>query len=264
MLGRFEVRAGDRLIVDRSWHRRKAAALLKLLALHKGRSLHREQVFDSLWRHLTPSAAANNLRKNRHYLRTAFAQLGITAPVVSVTGDMVILLPEVFIDVDGFRSQAQIARGDRNDPRLYEQALALYTGDLLPEEIYEDWTEPQREELRTLRIQLLTELSRLYGARGQPELAAEGLRQLLQADPLHEEAHRSLMRLYAQAGNHDRALHQYQSCRDILQRELGVEPSAETEALHREILARRMAVLDRAPTPAGAPGDTEHRGRGWG
>ena len=42
LLGRFEVRAGGRLIIDQSWPRRKAKALLKLLALNRGRWLHRE------------------------------------------------------------------------------------------------------------------------------------------------------------------------------------------------------------------------------
>ncbi|MBI2862205.1 MAG: AAA family ATPase [Chloroflexi bacterium] len=249
LLGRFEVRAGEQLIIDRLWNRRKAKALLKLLALQKSRSLHREQVLDALWPDLEPQAATNNLHKTLFYLRLAFAARGVTSSVISIIADTVALSSEVWVDIDEFRSRAQSARASRSDLDLYEQALELCVGDLLPEDIYEDWAEPQREDLRTIRIQLLVELSHLYEARGKAELAAERLQQLLQADPLHEEAHRSLMRIYAQGGSRHRVLRQYQHCRDILQRELGVKPSEETEALYREIIEGRLRTSARAATP---------------
>ncbi|MBI1886651.1 MAG: AAA family ATPase [Chloroflexi bacterium] len=256
LLGRFEVRAGEELIIDRTWSRRKAAALLALLALNKGTWFHREQVLDLLWPDLDPAAAANNLRKNLHYLRAAFAARGVPLPVVSAAGEMLALSPEAWVDLEEFRDRAGAARTVRTDPALYEEALALYAGDLLPEELYEQWTEPQREELKALRDRLLIELSQVYEVRGRTPLAVERLEQLLKGDPLQEEAHRSLMRLYAQGGDRQRALRQYERCREALQRELGVGPSAETEALHRQTREGRL----RAPALA-APGDGAFVGR---
>jgi predicted ATPase/DNA-binding SARP family transcriptional activator len=249
LLGRFEVRVGDQVIIDTSWPRGKAKALLKLLALQTNRSLHREQVLDALWPHLTPAAAANNLRKNLHYLRTAFAQGGISTPVVDVRGDMVVLAPDVWIDIEAFRHWARTARDSRSDPELYEQALSIYGGDLLPEDVYEDWTEPCREEMCRLRDELLLAVARLYVAAGELGLAEERLRELLRVDPLREEAHRSLMRICVEAGSRDKALRQYRICRELLERDLGVEPSDETERLHREILEGRL----RGPTPVTPP-----------
>jgi len=184
LLGRFEVRSGDQVVVDQRWHRRKAQALLKLLALNKGRWLHREQVLDTLWPDLDPAAAAANLRKNIHYLRTIFAEKDLTAPIVSAAADMLALSPDVWTDFEAFKAQAKTARDSRTDPALYEEALALYGGDLLPEEAYEEWAEPLREELRSLRNQLLYELAYLYEALGEVDRAAEHLQQLLQAEPL--------------------------------------------------------------------------------
>src|SRR2546421_5002741 len=63
LLGEFAVRLRDRTVIDRSWHRRKAQGLIKLLALQKGGRLHREQVVDLLWPRLAPDDAANNLYK---------------------------------------------------------------------------------------------------------------------------------------------------------------------------------------------------------
>ena len=254
LLGRFEVRAGGHIVIDSTWTRRKAKALLKLLALQKDHSLHREQALDALWPELDPAAAANNLHKSLHHLRTAFRERGIAAPLVRAIADRLILAAEVQVDVDCFCTQAQIAHAEGKDPQLYEQALALYAGEILPEDRYEDWAERRREQLQVLHIQLLGEVSQLYEGTGQTELAAERLRQLLECDPLNEEALRSLMRLHALAGNRHRAIRQYQICCEALQRELGVEPSPATEALYQQIVDGRAAPETRqARSPAVRP-----------
>jgi len=244
LLGHFEVRCGDALVIDRGWNRRKAAALLKLLALQKSRSLHREQVLEALWPDLGPQAAASNFRKNLHYLRRALSASGVPAAVVAVAGNTVALSPEVRVDVDAFLDRAEAARTSRTDSKLYKAAVTLCSGDLLPEDLYEAWTEPHREKLRSLRVQLLTELSRLCELRGDVDGAIAGLEQLLQADPLQEDAHRSLMRVYAQSGDRQKALRQYRRCREILSRELAVDPSEETEALRREIVEGRLRAAE--------------------
>ncbi len=65
--------------------------------------------------------------------------------------------------------------------------------------------------------------------------AIEFGRKLLALDELDEEAHRRLMRLSALSGRRVAALTQYRRCRQTLGRELGVEPSQETERLREEI-----------------------------
>jgi DNA-binding SARP family transcriptional activator len=240
LLGRFEVHAGDTLVLDRSWSRRKAASLLKLLALQTTRSLHREQVMDALWPDLDPAAAANNLHKNLHHLRGALAPHlaphEAPATLIALTGEVVALAPEVWVDCQAFRQQAEVARAVGNDIALHEAALALYGGPLLPEDVYEDWAQAARDALQLLYVALLGDAGTLYEAQGQPERAIELWRRVLDADSVHETAHRTLMRLYAQAGSRHRALRQYQQCREALQRELGVEPDPATEQVHRAIL----------------------------
>jgi DNA-binding SARP family transcriptional activator len=239
LLGRIEARAGDEVVIDGSWPRRKVFALLKLVALQPDRALHREQVFDVLWPDLTPTAAARNLRKSLHHLRSVFAAHGVDAPVVCLAGEMVVLCPDVRLDIDEFKERARKARTARTDPTFYEQALSLYVGDLLPEDLYQDWAQPARDELRSLRSRLLSELCDLWEQRGELEPAIDRLQELLRADPVNETAHRSLMRLHSRDASRERALRQYESCRAILERELGVKPSEETEALRLEIAEGR-------------------------
>jgi DNA-binding SARP family transcriptional activator len=65
LLGRFELRADERLLIGRGWRRTKSKALLKLLGLQQGRALHRERAMELLWPHLEPAAAANQLYQSR-------------------------------------------------------------------------------------------------------------------------------------------------------------------------------------------------------
>ncbi|MCH8814923.1 MAG: AAA family ATPase [Chloroflexi bacterium] len=257
LLGHFEVRLGDELIIDSSWSRGKAAALLKLLAVQKDRALHREQVFDTLWPQLDPSAAANNLRKNLHYLRSEFSGHGDGNSLLAAKREILELSPDVWLDIDAFSHEAAAARKARSNPSTYERALALYAGDLLPEDIYADWTRPRREALRSLYNDLLAEIGDLYEADGQAIAAEDRLRELLAADPLREDAHRSLMRILARVGKRERSLRQYRSCRDVLKRELGIDLSVETEALYKDILDGNVAASKLAPTREAIPLATE-------
>jgi len=60
LLGSFSVSVGLRTIEEGQWHLRKAASLVKLLALAPEHRLYREQVMELLWPDLAPKAAANN------------------------------------------------------------------------------------------------------------------------------------------------------------------------------------------------------------
>ena len=240
LLGRFEVRAGDDVIIDEAWHHRNAKALLKLLAVQRNRSLHREQVLEAFWSSLNPSAAAANLRKILFDLRAEFTARRLEAQVVTVADEMVVLSPEVSLDIDEFRACARSARSAKDRLDLYEEAISHYKGDLLIEDRYAEWTAVPRQELRDLHNDLLIEMSQLYAAAGKLELAAERLQQLLQVDPLNEEGNRLMMRIYAEVGSRQKAHRQYETFRAALLRDIGAAPSEETEALIRDILAGKI------------------------
>ena len=73
LLGGFRVSVGSRNTAEDGWRLRKAASLLKLLALSKGHRLHREQVTNALWPEFDTKAAANNLHHALHFARRMLA-----------------------------------------------------------------------------------------------------------------------------------------------------------------------------------------------
>lgn len=257
LLGPFRVKVDGREIEERHFTRRKPALLLKLLALQPHHQLHREQVMELLWPKLDPEAAANNLHKCIHAARRALEpalKSGSDSHFLLTHGHQVQLrAPEqLWVDVVAYE-QAAVAALKVSDTEAYEQALALYDGDLLIEDPYEDWAATRRETLRALREDLLTKLSRLYEGRGNHRQAIERLKEILLLDPANEEAHRRLMRLYALTGARRQALHQYERCRSELRSALDAEPEQTTIELYEQIVSGGLRPLAADKTRA-APG----------
>jgi DNA-binding SARP family transcriptional activator len=162
LLGGFHVSLGARIIDDVEWRLRKVKALMKLLALKPGHSVAREHLMDLLWDNLEPDAASNNLRKAIHIARHALEPgLSGSSQFLHIQGDMLVLKPEgpLWVDVEAFEAATAEARRT-HDPNRYEGAVALYRGDLLPEDPYEDWTSRRRDALREDYTAVLLELAR--------------------------------------------------------------------------------------------------------
>ena len=240
LLGGFRVGVGANPVAPDAWRRRKPASLLKILALAAGHRVHREQVMDKLWPELEPAAAGANLRKAVHQARTALdvAPRG-AARLIEFQNDVLSLTAEgLLVDTVSFRSALTAARrsGDIED---YRTALAWYRGDLLPDDPYEEWAVADRRELHEEYVAGLSEWCSLLEAHGEIGRAIETGRVLVAAEPTREETHAWLMRLYVLTGRRGDALRQYEHLREVLDRELGMEPSARVQRLREEINARR-------------------------
>jgi DNA-binding SARP family transcriptional activator len=142
------------------------------------------------------------------------------------------------VDVDRFETAALAALAIHGPTRAraLERAAALWTGEPLPEDRYEDWCLAWRERIGDVRAELLGALAKARAAAGDWPGAAAAARDLVDTDPLDEASHRLLMTAYARAGMRDRALRQFVDCRRALVDELGVEPAAQTAKLQRRIL----------------------------
>lgn len=117
------------------------------------------------------------------------------------------------------------------------QAVQLYTGELLVG-LYDDWALRERERLKSLYMDCLTHLLQYYRHHGQGETSLAYGRQILAQEPWREEVHRILMQLYLEQGQRAEAIHQYETCQQILRTELDVAPMAETQALYAQALAQ--------------------------
>jgi DNA-binding SARP family transcriptional activator len=217
---------------------RKSQALLAYLALSPSHVHAREKLATLLWSERAETQARQSLRQTIFEIRRAFAH--VRPEILLTNGDGVAANP-VAVDVDAARFEALVAEGT---PRALAQAVSLWEGDLLEglrikEEPWEDWLRTERARLHELRVEALTRLLTHQTRVGATEEAILTAGRLLALDPLHEGVHRSLMRLYLRQGRRAAALRQYQVCLRVLQRDLGVEPEAETSELCQQIALAR-------------------------
>src|SRR6266702_3942943 len=146
-------------------------------------------------------------------------------------------LPDhVVVDVERFEGSVAAARRAR-DAEAYRSALAVYRGDLLPDDPYEEWAIGRREELRRTFVAASLELAELLEARAELDEAALVLGRVIAVEPANEQAHRARMHALALAGRRHDALEQYERLREALAGELGVEPDLATVDLHERIRA---------------------------
>ncbi|MGH2534947.1 MAG: ATP-binding protein [Thermomicrobiales bacterium] len=238
LLGPARLAVGDRVLSDSLWPRRAARSLLLLLLATPGHRLPRERVVDLLWPDSTPDAARHTYYQA---LRTLCRVLEPGLPprhpsaYVEAGAEMVGLHPHVdqWIDVDAFEAALAHAESILSTERRVglRSALALYQGDLLRDELGAGWATARRETLHLAWQRTILTLADLDRAAGEPLATIASLEMVLAADETVEAAHRALMRAYAVAGEPDRAVRQYQRCRQALRAELDVEPSAETTSL---------------------------------
>ncbi len=239
LLGAFSITVGGRVIPDDAWRLRKAKTLIKLLALAPERRLHADRATELLWAGREEASARNNLHQAIFAARRALDSAGLEGrDRLELHEDVIALCPDdpVRIDVLAFEEAAATARVQR-DPAAYRDALDSYDGELLPEDRYEEWTAPRRDAVHELRLALGIELAELQ-APEDPAAAIDRLRSVLVDAPLHEPAHRALMRLYVGGGRRQEALAQFQELKLGLRREFEDEPDDETRRLYREILTR--------------------------
>ncbi len=199
---------------------RRSAALLAYLALEG--PTPRSRLAGLLWPDSTEDAARANLRQRLKRLRE------LLGTEIVLPDETLRLRPD--LEVDTVQLESLAFTGE------YEAALRL-DGALLSGHDYDDcpdleaWVLSARERLTNARREALSALCERAEGGGEYALALGYAERLIRADPISEDAHRRAMRLQFLAGDRSAALSAFERCREVLLRELGLEPLPETVEL---------------------------------
>ncbi len=244
LLGDFRLRYGDQLIVRLESPRLQS--LFAYLVLHRDAPQPRQQIAFHLYPDSSKAQARTNLRNLFHLLRQALpdADLFLHANTQSLKWQSD---APFTLDVDEFENALRQATGTAD----LQKAVDLYPGDLIPN-CYDDWILPERERLRQQFIQALARLCASLEAEGDYRTALGYAERLLHSDPLREDSYRTLMRLSALAGDRAGVVRFYNTCGTVLQRELAIGPSPETQRVYEKCLTL-PAPAPAMRAPAGAP-----------
>lgn len=153
---------------------------------------------------------------------------------------------ELWIDVEEFEQHWSLGRRLEREGksaeviREFELAEALYRGDYLEDEPYENWTLLRREALKDTYLAILGKLADHSIGAANYESCVIYCQKILAKDPCREDAYRQLMRGYSRLGQRNRALHWYEICRRTIQAELDTTPDHETTALYHQLLRNEL------------------------
>ncbi|OIO93378.1 MAG: hypothetical protein AUK03_08290 [Anaerolineae bacterium CG2_30_64_16] len=242
---------------------RAARSLFAYLITYRDRPHTRDLLAGVFWPDLPDAQARRRLSHALWQIGCVLDPLPASVPFLTTQVDLVqfnVMAPG-WVDVEEFerlvdRETGKLvdwSRGQHTNLPIYQstnlsgglsalrEAVALYRGDFLAG-FYDDWAVIERERLRDLYLWALNRLVALSKAAGAYEEALLYAQRLTAEDPLQEEGHRELMRLYHFLNREREAMQQYALVRAILAEELGAEPMPATVALYREIAASAEAV----------------------
>ena len=246
-LGPFQVFVGGQEVALRS--RKQAADLLKYLIAHRERPVSRDALLQLLWPDLLDDRVAHRLHMTVSNLRTLLSPPGGEAGEYILRRDDAYLLnplAPVTVDMELFvnghqRGQDLLRAGHAAEAQAaFEAAVALYRGDYLVDNLYDDWTGPTRRHLQQMCLTMLGRLAAGYWQQGRDEDCAAAARRILALDSCSEEAYYYLMLVANRTGQRSLALHQYHTCAETLRKELDAEPSARLTELYRRIAGQEV------------------------
>ncbi len=240
-LGGFSLEL-DGVEVDLSGVKPRARSLLRLLALHQGRPVHRETLVESLWPEAGAAAGTRSMQVAvsalRRVLEPGSARGGSQLLVREADSYRLALPDPAASDVAEFDAARRAARqatgaGDVAAARTaLERARAAYRGDLLPEDGPAEWVVKPRDQLRLQATELASAEAGLALDAGDPAGAAAACTWALALDPYQDGLWRLLVRAHEAAGDRAAACRAGQEYERILG-ELGLRRPAggETEAM---------------------------------
>ena len=199
-----------------------------------------------MWPESDPQVANNRLKVAIHHLRKSFSQSladPTEAEIISFRDGVYLMNPEleIWTDAQEFEALCQSGRQLERAGRLeeaadcYLRAEALYRGDLLEQDVFEEWTLIQRETFKDAYLTVLDKLAEHFMRIHETDRAIEKCKKILDKDACREDAYRHLMTCYAERGQRAVAFRWYEACVLALREQLGVEPESETVALYQRL-----------------------------
>jgi DNA-binding SARP family transcriptional activator len=241
LLGQFKLLAND-IVFDLP--SRSAQSLLAILALNAGVAYRREKLAGLLWPEASESNARGYLRQALWRIRKSLEKAALSWHEYLTISDINIAFNEksdYWLDVNLLLEPPEAQTVEQ-----IIDAVSLYHGEFLPG-FYDDWVVPERDRLlATYHRKMGLLLTRLRESR-RWEDALQWAEVWLQLGHSPEPAFRALMLAHAGLGNHSMVSAAYQRCVEVLNRELGLDPSPETRMLYEKIIREQVEEYEAPP-----------------
>jgi len=213
---------------------RKTRGLLACLCLAHGERVSRSRLVGLLWDRSADAQARMSLRQSLSELNSVVNRH--VPGLVEIDRDSVRLaVQKCWVDALAILEASADATADTGN-------LVQPDGERLLEDLdgitpsFDQWLEAERTRFEDrVRKILEAELDRLTEQNARPEVRAAAARRLVNFEPTHEGAVRSLMKAFAQMGDRAQAIREFERCRQMLLSVLDLPPSKETIAVYEAV-----------------------------
>jgi DNA-binding SARP family transcriptional activator/predicted ATPase len=219
----------------------KTKAILAYLAIQPGRAVRREKLAGLIWPDSSQEAAQEDLRQALSRLRKSLNDSGSFLPYILSDRESIQLNPNADLRVDILQFQHSLLycathshRHSRACPicaRQRASAALLYRGEFLEDlslpnsDLFEDWAATWREQCHIQAVDVFGWLADYHQLGGDVPAALAAARRQVELEPFSEEACLRFLRILAQDGQIEQAIHIYQRFKERLVDELSLSPS---------------------------------------
>ena len=209
-LGEFVVERDGAAIATAAWGSRRARLLCKRLVAARGWPVTRDELIDMLW----PGETDMRRLGARLSVQLSLVRRVLGGGVIADRESLRLDLDEVSTDLEDFHRATDDAA-----------IAAAYAGEFLPEDVYEDWAAPVRDEARARYVGALRRRLAREQSQGGRSAAAAHARSLIEADRYDEGAHRALVGALIAAGQLEDARRAHEAMRAAMSEiDVAVEP----------------------------------------
>ncbi len=211
-LGKFEVFVKNERVPYKKFRRKGVITFFKYLVSNFPKQISIDKISDDLYRHLDLKKAKHNIYVSVSVINKLFESYGVKEMIIRAQG-MYGLNPGVIKSID-FIEFTELARKSK-----FKEMVNIYQGAFLEENMYDDWTMQIRDYISGLYVNALSNLAEKEKGAKKEVL----LRKLLDADPLNEEAAKSLLAYYIDNGNKSAAISFYEKIKKVYEEDYGMD-----------------------------------------
>jgi DNA-binding SARP family transcriptional activator len=218
-------------------HGPQGKLVLAMLALDHRRPVGRDEIADELWPDDMPSSWDLSVKVLISKVRAALREVAPDLRLEGAVGYYQLMVPrDTTIDVELAAARIHTAEAALRRGQVDAAAADGLVASMIASRPFlpgfdGPWATASRERLVDVRLRALELLSQVWLARGEPDQAGRDAEAILRIDPYREAAYRTLIRAHLARGDRASAARAYAQCAERLSVELGVEPTAETQAL---------------------------------
>ncbi len=227
-----------------AWTTRRARDIFCYIATSKHRRVPKDVVIEAFWRDEDPSTVEKNFHPTISHVRKALnSRQAFKQNFVVFRDGAYQLNPEPSYSIDSeefehFIAEAEKAKREKDGTRFRENleaAHALYRGDFMTG-VYDEWVDDRRGFYVEQAARVASALAKLSLAEKRWADALKFAGEVLRSDPYREDMHRLSMKVLAAQGKPASVKKHFDGMKKLLSDELGIEPSAETRKVYKELV----------------------------